>query len=455
MDGRTPTPEILASLDRVMQAFIAIKTYMNGHLARNRLIRAISYTFNASQHIERLTRGLSEAVQELTLVTALDTNHRVNEGQRYTGQFALIREYEVDNLGFIREDRDKEEDGELVIRYHAARINGQLLVLRDTGGRGHQAARAGGTAREGSNNRVNSHDRVLEAVSSIRTSHRNVARIYGYVKSSESIRMVAIKSGFHPLKSIAYQTSSPATTFCRCALKLLDAARHLRTIGLSWSPQPFCFIMIDDNLEPTIGLDNDLSLRCDSSSNTVPEITAQLHAIFWRFWCDYPAKVVSSTDARKAFADWNHEGLDRLLHTLKEVERQRFEVVKAAISSRQLFSGDTTEALLRVQEAPADDPSAYPLWPWSQLMLMLDPRRSHRSVASLQVVYNAWPGLWDSITIQGVAEDNERVVFDRYTINIPAARRGELSELLGVPPPSAAHRFEYHFVPSLGEYRIV
>ncbi|EJD37731.1 cytochrome P450 [Auricularia subglabra TFB-10046 SS5] len=143
-------------------------------------------------------------------------------------------------------------------------------------------------------------------------------------------------------------SAAPMLTLFNLAVKLLDASYHLKTLGITWVPHPRFNIPLDEHLEPTVGLGNDLRRTEDSRDEL---ITTQLRSIFWP--CNYfvDEELAKSSDVRAAIADWQDDRLDGLLRTFTQLPRRRWTVPKSEFANRPLLGDDTSERRLWALDA--------------------------------------------------------------------------------------------------------
>ncbi|EJD35254.1 hypothetical protein AURDEDRAFT_175678 [Auricularia subglabra TFB-10046 SS5] len=250
---------------------------MAKHVAKPKFRRALAYAFSVPQHVDRLSRDLADALQEFMVVALLDANARLNETQELVGnnvasdgEFRLFMHFEIDKLELLSQEGS--EHGSLVVKYHRARVDRRILVVRSFEGsldpEPHNA--------EGSlYNRTIAHDRILAEISSFKKSHPNVASLYGWNRGPVHERFTVLKSGFIPAISFAQRNPLQSLEFASTAFK--SAARYLQSIGITWCPG-YDDVMLNDWGEPTIGLKQDLQWTV--SADLAEASRRQLQVIF-------------------------------------------------------------------------------------------------------------------------------------------------------------------------------
>lgn len=420
-------------------------------VARNRARRVIAYVFTVPQRVERLSRELTDAVHELALVSLLDFDHAIHSTQaaiedsaRFVGEFRLLRHCEVDKLDLIEERIHQEAERITIARYHRAQVDGQLLVVRYFDSLSYESH----SVRAVENNLcdyITSHDRILEAVSSVQRSHRNVVRIYGWGKGSRLGRFTVFKSGFIAASTLRSNLPNPTATSFLWAFKVLDAILHLRTLGVSWRPIFPSWFALDDHLEPIIGLRNDLH-HMKSTFSSLFETSRQ---IVWMVSPVVPQSLqVMLADIQAAIANHLNEQLANLLNRFETFERTRWIITKADFSRGRILTDRTANELLQVA---AQEPSwgFCEAWRWADIWLTLDKTRGHELKKGFKVLYFAWKTRSDWFEVHGVEEDPECVTYDWYMVSIPDAQRDEIRALFGIPVPSD-QRLSLHVIATGG-----
>lgn len=333
-----PTGALAPSLAKLCRVFEAVEELMAVHVARGRVRRALSYAFTTAQHVERLTQELSDAVQEFMVVAHLDTNlsvggldATVRNQARFEGEFRLLRHCEVEKLDAFFEERS--EDDTFVVRYHRARVDGRLFAVRYLEANATELALTATEASEASQTRVAEHDHILEELSTVQRSHRNVASIYGWNNAGGRDRFTVLKSGFYPLGSHGHPKGKDTQFALNVVSGLLDGARHLEALGVVWLPED---LFLDEHGQPTLGLSNDLGRR--GSMDLGRTAYKQMEIINLVYMWLAPSTVTELSDARA-------EELSLVDPRLAVLRNSRADVFSATLSvptaARPRLSPDT------------------------------------------------------------------------------------------------------------------
>lgn len=201
-------------------------------------------------------------------------------------------------------------------------------------------------------------------------------------------------------------------------------------MGIHWQPgnPPYA---LDDHLEPTIGLRNDLS-RIDPKENPLVDRDIQIFSLIFPAWPSAPWTNVASADLKAAVARCHSGRLRSLLARFKTIRRDRHLIPKADVSRGHILSDGPVKYLRSVWENVALVIDwQFHSWIWADILLALDKNRDYRLRVGLQVVYIVERSGKDRLHIHGVDEDSEHIVYDWYHATIPDAQQGEVREAFG------------------------
>ncbi|EJD46750.1 hypothetical protein AURDEDRAFT_164202 [Auricularia subglabra TFB-10046 SS5] len=249
--------EIAHSLEAIFTVLRSIEALFAKQRGKKRLQKAFSYIFTVSAEAEHLRKELTNAGLQFLVATSLDTNVRTREKSRYIGRFRLIRDFEVDRLELITDEHS--DDALYKVIYYRARVEGsepgRVFVLRYLE-RTDRVESGVSTEDLALCERIRENDRLLEEMSTIRKSHPNVARVYGWSRGDTVQRFTVLKSGYIPITTPHHYPMIEVFN--------IDAARHVEESGAQWNPGGWYTIFLDDRGTPTIGLAHDIhTLRQD------------------------------------------------------------------------------------------------------------------------------------------------------------------------------------------------
>lgn len=207
-------------------------------------------------------------------------------------------------------------------------------------------------------------------------------------------------------------------------------------MGISWFPNGSSCYVLDDHLEPTIGIRNDLR-RIDSQRDPMYDLDTHIFHILGPIWHRYRIQEVRLTEIQAVIADCHNERLINLLSQFEMVAKKRFIIPKAECSNESGLSEGVAEDLIRtLDESVLDAGWRINSWTWAEILLSLDKSRSHRFKTGLKVVYTESKAGTDMLDVHGLHEDAERFVYDHYNLLIPEDLLDEFRLAIGIRAPS-------------------
>ncbi|EJD34788.1 hypothetical protein AURDEDRAFT_176182 [Auricularia subglabra TFB-10046 SS5] len=446
LTDRTFGDQVSASLETLHRceatAVQRIEQFGVRHGSKTSIGRLLCYAFSMPRELERLTWDMSTAVQGLLILAALDTNSRVHatyaamlDDYRYCGQYRNLKDVEVEKLDIIH--RDVSQNGDMVVKYHRARVDGRLLVVRYFEESGPPASGIATPADATLYDRIAAHDRILEEVSTVRKSHRNVASLYGQGTSSHRARFVVLKSGFSPAY-VAYENMSegPGARIFTSALKILDAACHLQHFGITWEPACIGNIMIDEHGELTIGLKDDL--RMGSFADAGGAYVRQLNTISRLYRSGVRLRTIESSELKAALTNLRDKRLRRLLRTRLTISGESIGVPRLELAHLALTRRETVDYLQTALASPALRPKDSWAWQWARTLLLLtQPHDSLSEASGFSWFYQAGirEDAPDWLFLTMTTQTTQSVAYNTYTIGIPHSQRMGVREAFGIVMP--------------------
>lgn len=248
---------------------------------------------------------------------------------------------------------------------------------------------------------------------------------------------------------ILRELPDPKRSAIQWAFKVLDAVDHLRRQGICWRPSipPYA---VDEHLEPTIGLGNDLCRR-DPEIDQWYDIAHHLFGAVYALLYPYPLQEVAATDVRAAVRDCHNEQLTSVLSKFETCRRRRFVISKADLSHGFALNDGTTRRLLRVlTENGSDFTWRVIASMWADILLALDKNCSHGLQNGIGVIYYAHNNESDWLAVYCISEDSEHIVHDNYVFSIPDAQHSEVRAMFGIPAPSEEELYNSHIIATSG-----
>ncbi|KZV78375.1 hypothetical protein EXIGLDRAFT_787527 [Exidia glandulosa HHB12029] len=261
--GVEPEGAIAQRLEVLTKSFEKVKNFMsqeiNAPKSARRLLRRL---FVHPTTVELLSQDLETAVQSFLLAAALDTRLYVEARSPHDGQ---LLDCHVRKLDAIM--TQETEHGTIV--YAKARVDGvhELMVVKY-----HTNSSASARPDSGSD--------MLASISSLTTSHPNIAQLYGRSARTAATQFTVLRSGMTDY--IAYVFGSHLSSGVHCAVDYftcgyadeaqrysftllwyrpaaVSASAHLEEMGLIWYPESRDALVVDDYGQPTVGTFDDLA----------------------------------------------------------------------------------------------------------------------------------------------------------------------------------------------------
>lgn len=361
LNGQQLNPVLSHSLEKILKVAESVEALMTKHLAKVAILRAFAYAFTVAPKIERLVRELSDAVQIFGVIAQVDTNLRVHENKeittenaQYNGEFRLLRHCDVTKLELINEDVSSGVG--MTVKYHRARVGGEVLVVCYLEG-GDQASVMASPIPETALRRMEAYDRILERSSTVHRSHPHVAQLYGRSRAPLHSRFTVLKSGLVPAEAYIGNALGRNTTHMGLAesiafiYKLVDALRHLESMGISWSPRAQRNqVLMDQNREPTIG--HNYALERAETPYALNHMHAlQSRVIFWDHSRTGAFRYISSGKQSLRWARAQDSRIDRLLSAGGDVDRREsWTVPRSSLPPRLLCNSANAEHLMNMAE---------------------------------------------------------------------------------------------------------
>lgn len=283
--NRTPPEHLNPTLTRTLSTLQEVQDFMTSYTKKSRFKRFLSHLTSVPEEIERLKLALTDVLEELQMVAALDTNLRavsteakIDDNMRWEGPIRRLHDGLMDK-GPLLFTQPLLEHGPLV-KFHSANVKtteesaGKVLIVRFVD----KPSIPSGDGRDVVAKIMNEYDEMMKELSKTSTKHRHVLTIYGRTSGDPLDRTTALDLDPVLISGTTFvQERKETNTSSGIALKLMDAAAHLNRHGIDWVPQNK-EVRVNQHGEPIIGLDMDLRKRVAEKAGEVYQ--TQMDTIF-------------------------------------------------------------------------------------------------------------------------------------------------------------------------------
>lgn len=285
ISNRTVPPHLGPTLNRTISTLREVEEFMQKHQKKRGIGRLLDHFTTIADEIARLRLAVSDVLEELVMVTAIDTNIRVvsteakiEDNMPWDGPIRRLHDGLMDK-GQLLFTQTLLEHGPLV-KFHSANVKtteesaGKVLIVRFVD----KPSIPSGDGRDVVAKIMNEYDEMMKELSKTSTKHRHVLTIYGRTSGDPLDRTTALDLDPVLISGTTFvQERKETNTSSGIALKLMDAAAHLNRHGIDWVPQNK-EVRVDQHGEPIIGLDMDLRKRVAEKAGEVYQ--TQMDTIF-------------------------------------------------------------------------------------------------------------------------------------------------------------------------------